>query len=142
MALVAGRSDGNHEPAVAAAMRGVEDPLRVLVVDDNVDLSRAICLMLEMCGHLAQAAHRADEVETAIKRFAPHVVVLDIGLPDRSGYEVAAELRALAGRANMAIIALSGSEEQCPDRGLFDGWLLKPVSGQGLLKAIATCTVA
>jgi len=118
----------------AADSRG--EAMRVLVVDDDSDVTSAICLVLEACGHRAEAVHRADEVITAVQRFTPQAVLLDIGLPDRSGYEVAAELQALEDRNRLRVIALSGSEEGHSQKRLFDLWLLKPVSSRDLLQSL------
>lgn len=115
-----------------------EHALRVLVVDDDQDIAGALRLILETCGHQVEAVHRAAQVAVAVERFTPQRVLLDIGLPDRSGYEVAADLLALERRDRMRVIALSGSDDDPrTDQALFDHWLTKPVSTQELLQALA-----
>lgn len=110
--------------------------LRVLVVDDDEDVTAAICLMLETFGYRAEAVHNADEVSLAVERFVPQILLVDIGLPGRSGFEVALELQAHQRRTEMRIIALTGSADEPSAGALFDRWLIKPVSTEELLRAL------
>src|ERR1041385_3928819 len=84
------------------------DYRRVLVVDDNVDAADCLGTMLAVKGHQVEVAYDGfDAVETA-KRQKPDVILLDIGLPGRDGYEVAQILRAEPGFQNTKIIAVTG----------------------------------
>ena len=80
--------------------------MRVLVVDDYPGAAQASCLLLDAMGHEAQVALDGSTAIAIAKSFAPEVVILDIALPDVSGYEVARALRALPNPP--FIVALTG----------------------------------
>jgi PAS domain S-box-containing protein len=105
--------------------------LRVLVVDDNIDAAETLSTVLQMTGRRAHAVHDGESVLPAAREFEPDVVLLDIGLPGISGYEVARRLRADPQFARVPIVAVTGwgSEEdrrRSRDAG-FDEHLTKPV---------------
>jgi len=81
---------------------------RVLVVDDNVDAAECIGVMLEMKGHQVEVVHDGFAAVETAKRDKPDVILLDIGLPGRDGYEVAQILRADPDFADTKIIAVTG----------------------------------
>ena len=116
-------------------------PLRVLIVDDNEDAAECLLMLLELQGHEAHVVHNgADGIERA-RALAPDVVLLDIGLPDLDGYQVAAHLRhEHAGRVPwlVAITGFGAAEDRlrAQDAG-FDRHLVKPVSPVQLTDALA-----
>jgi two-component system CheB/CheR fusion protein len=113
----------------------VPDKLRILIVDDQKDVADAVALLLQMQGYSTDSVAHPDEVVPAIRRFKPQIVLLDIGLPERSGIEVASELAGLDERAAIRVVALSGYAEDAAAPGvneLFDGRLLKPVTAEQL----------
>jgi DNA-binding response OmpR family regulator len=67
---------------------------RVLVVEDERDTLMTLGILLRSEGYDVRLAHGADEVPAAMREFRPHVVLLDIGMPGRDGYEIARELKA------------------------------------------------
>jgi len=69
--------------------------MRILVVDDYPGAANASCLLLGAMGHEAKSALDGASALELANTFAPHVVLLDIGLPDISGYDVARRLRNL-----------------------------------------------
>ena len=77
---------------VAAA---VQPGTRVLVVDDSVDTVESTARLLKLHGHEVQTACDASEAITAALRWRPEFVLLDLGLPDRDGYQVALRIRRL-----------------------------------------------
>ncbi len=104
---------------------------RVLIVDDYADAVTASCMLFGVLGYRTMSARCGIDALAVTERFHPDVVVLDIGLPDLSGYEVARELRARHGNA-LFIAALTGWG-QGVDRvraiaAGFDMHLLKPAS--------------
>ncbi len=110
---------------------------RVLVVDDNVDAANSLAMLLELDGHGTRVAHSGTHALAVVSEFAPDVVLLDIGLPDISGYEVARRVRAMQDLPTMPrLVALTGwgSEEdrQHAAEAGFDAHLLKPVDPAGL----------
>jgi CheY-like chemotaxis protein len=82
------------------------DPSRVLIVDDNRDAADSLAMFLQLEGHQVQTAYSATIALQQAITFHPETVLLDIGLPDLDGYEVARRLKATG--AAIRIIALSG----------------------------------
>jgi signal transduction histidine kinase/CheY-like chemotaxis protein len=115
----------------SAAPSVVSPPLRILVVDDNVDGAEALALLLGLRGHEVQVEHTGPGAVAAARAFRPELVFLDIGLPGMTGYEVARRLRAEPALQGMRIVALTGwgAEEdrrRAREAG-FDDHLVKPV---------------
>ena len=118
-----------------------EGPLRVLVVDDNVDAAEALADLLDMWGHTAQIENTGTAALTRAATMAVDAVILDIGLPDVDGYEVARRLRAIPAFEAVRIVALTGYG-QAGDRARsaaagFDEHLVKPVSPSALEGVLA-----
>ena len=66
---------------------------RILVIDDNADLAEALATVLTICGFDTTTAYSGRLALEKARTFQPEVILLDIGLPDIDGYEVAATLR-------------------------------------------------
>ncbi|HZZ94485.1 MAG TPA: PAS domain S-box protein [Usitatibacter sp.] len=123
-----------------AAPRVVRAPVRrrcsVLVVDDNVDAATSLALLLKLDGHDVKLAHDGPGALTAARAFTPQVIVLDIGLPGMSGYEVARELRRDRAFAETMLIALTGygqAEDRRKSKSAgFDHHLTKPIDDEAL----------
>jgi DNA-binding response OmpR family regulator len=81
---------------------------RVLVADDNTDAADSLAMLLELSGYDVRVAHNGRAALALAQTFRPHTAVLDIDMPDISGYEVARELRRGKGGAEMRLIALTG----------------------------------
>jgi len=119
----------------------VSSPRKILVVDDKVDGAKSLAMLLTMQGHQVQTAHDGPTALQTIKTFHPDIVLLDIGLPGMSGYEVAAQLQDDPERENMLLVALTGYGQ--PEDRLrsseagFDSHLVKPASPQALASIIA-----
>jgi CheY-like chemotaxis protein len=104
---------------------------RVLVVEDNLDVAESLRDLLELFGCAVEVAYSGPAgVETA-RRFRPHVVLCDIGLPGMDGYQVAVLLRQDAETAPARLLAISGygqEEDLLRSRAAgFDEHLTKPV---------------
>ena len=104
--------------------------LRILLVDDSRDACTVMQMLLEMHGYQVQTAHTGRAALQVAETTPPDVVLLDIGLPDTSGYEVCRQLRARDQLRSAVIIALSGRGEP-EDRARseeagFDHHVLKP----------------
>jgi nitrogen-specific signal transduction histidine kinase/CheY-like chemotaxis protein len=114
--------------AAASANAGIR---RVMIVDDNVDAADSLALLLGLEGHETECAYSAAGALERVSAFAPQVVLLDIGLPDIDGYEVARRIRALPGGAAMTLVALTGyGQAEDRERALASGFqahLVKPV---------------
>ncbi|HEX8113157.1 MAG TPA: ATP-binding protein [Kofleriaceae bacterium] len=127
---------------IAAAFSTEAGKHRILVVDDNEDARGLLADILRQLGHDVRAAGDGPQALAMVREFTPDVAVLDIGLPDMDGYELAAQLRRALPATPVRLIALSGYG-QASDRARskaagFDGHLVKPVEVRRLLDAIAT----
>jgi PAS domain S-box-containing protein len=119
---------------------GSGGPLRILVVDDNVDLAESLALMFRFMGHEVRTVFDGPEALRAAEDFHPELVLLDIGMPLMSGYEVARRLRGAPDGGDPFIVALTGWGEQS-DRLQSKGagineHLVKPVEPQSLERVI------
>ena len=118
----------------------------ILVVDDNADAASSMALLLRMVGHEVEIEHDGPAALKRVAQSPPQIVLLDIGLPGMSGYDVARELRSGATGTAMRIFALTGyGADEDRRRSLeagFDGHLVKPVLPAELFNAIAEPTAA
>jgi len=114
---------------------------RILVADDNRDAAESLSMLLELTGHEVRVAHLGRDAVSLAQAFRPDVAVLDIGMPDFSGYEVAQELRQEPWARSMQLIALTGwGQEDDRRRALeagFDHHLTKPIDPDRLEDLIA-----
>jgi len=138
------------EPAVAAAGKassarpGVRQPPKVLVVDDNVDAAEAIATLLQFSGYQIDVAHDPHSAIEAAARSNPDLVLLDIGLPGMTGYEVAQRMRDGGAGRRTKIVALTGygqeqDNEQAKAAG-FSAYLVKPVDADQLTALVNQLT--
>ena len=135
--LVAWREDEVPRQPPAPAPIRVKRPLRILVVDDNVDAARMLAMFLEVSGHEVMVEHRAHDALTRIEEISPDVCLLDIGLPEMDGNELARRLRSLPATAGALLIAVTGygydSDRKTSMAAGFDHHLVKPVDPHELL---------
>jgi two-component system CheB/CheR fusion protein len=113
---------------------------RVVVVEDNADSRDMLCALLATAGFECHAAESGASALALIDEVSPDIAILDVGLPEMNGYEVARRLRANARHAGLCLIALTGYG-QASDRAAsraagFDAHLVKPVHGEQLLTLI------
>jgi CheY-like chemotaxis protein len=113
---------------------------RILIVDDNKDLAGSLARLLRILGHDVEVVFDGRKgIETA-RSYRPRVVILDIGLPNLDGYQVARTLRQ-EGFNDTMIIALSGyvheeDRERSREAGM-DHHLTKPVDLKTIARLIA-----
>jgi len=117
----------------AAEAAGVS--LRLLVIDDNVDATNSLGALLQALGHTVRTAYDGPAGIALAREFAPDVVLLDLGMPGMSGYDVARALRAQGSR--QTIVAVTGwgdtaAKRQAREAG-FDHHLVKPVDEADLI---------
>jgi PAS domain S-box-containing protein len=120
----------------------LSDKLRILIVDDSADIAESLALLLQIEGHEVDIADCGLKGMEKAQAFRPQIVLLDIGLPDISGYEVARRLRELPETRQMFLVAISGygqteDLEQSKSAG-FDHHLLKPVDPLNLSALLTT----
>ena len=123
--------------AGAAATRG----LRILIVDDNVDAAEMLSMLLEAAGHEVIVEHDGTRGLERARRDQPAACILDIGLPDMDGNELARRLRQDGTTAGALLIAATGYGG-AHDRGNtqaagFDHHLVKPIDSAALLELLA-----
>ncbi|HXY37531.1 MAG TPA: PAS domain S-box protein [Planctomycetaceae bacterium] len=109
---------------------------RILVVDDNVDAAEMLSTLLRLDGHRVWMVHDGKAALDAAQAYRPEIILLDIGLPELNGYEVAKSLRTREKHRRLVIIAMTGygQERDCQrslDAGC-DAHLTKPVAPQAL----------
>jgi CheY-like chemotaxis protein len=113
---------------------------RILVADDDTDTVDSLTALLRDEGYEVRGVHRGGEVLQAIFQFAPDVVLLDIGMPQMSGYEVARALRDRYGSARPALIAVTGRVDTSDRRQAlaagFEHHVAKPYEPGALLQLI------
>jgi len=105
--------------------------LRVLLVDDNLDTAESMSMLVETLGHEVLIAHEGNAALQAFRESKADVVLLDIGLPGLTGYEVAACIRAQETSHRVVLVAITGygqeSDRQLALAAGFDHHLVKPV---------------
>ncbi len=115
--------------------------MRVLIVDDNLDSAQGLGRLLHRRGYEVRLAHDGLSALKTAKAFAPSAILLDIGLPEMDGYEVARRLRLETGCDEATIIAVSGygqEEDRRRSREAgFDYHLVKPVDFEQVRKLLA-----
>lgn len=141
-ASIAATAPADPSPLVARALTS----LRVLVVDDNVDAAHTLEMFLNALGHDVCIEHVAADALERAQRTLPQVCLLDIGLPDIDGYELARQLRAQPETAKAVLIAVTGygqeqDRESAASAG-FDHHLVKPVDTTRLAALLAEVSTA
>lgn len=118
--------------------------LRILIIDDNSDSATGLSLCLESLGYELRSAHTGKEGVRTARTYQPDVILLDIGLPDIDGCEVARRLREEKSLIDLCIIAMTGySGEADRDRAEqagFNHYLVKPVELGKLLALLEALT--
>ena len=127
-----------REPSAPAP---APSPRRVLIIEDNDDTRQMLHEVLEMSGHVVREARDGASGLALAGEARPDVALIDIGLPDFDGYEVARRLRAAPGGRRMGLIALTGygqaeDQQRAYDAG-FDAHLTKPVAPERLKQVMA-----
>jgi signal transduction histidine kinase/ActR/RegA family two-component response regulator len=136
-------------PAAPAALPALQDagvatagaPLRILLVDDHVDAVHTLQLFLRSAGHEVDIAYSAGDALELARLTLPEVCLLDIGLPDFDGNELARRLRQLPQTAGSTLVAMTGyGRQQDRETALaagFDHYLVKPVNTTELADILA-----
>jgi PAS domain S-box-containing protein len=129
-----GRPKGEAEQS-AAGQPGAK-PLRLLVADDNRDSAATCAALLTASGHEVSIAHTGREAFDLACRLQPDALLLDIGMPELNGYQLAQRIRGTGWGRRAMLIAISGwGQEQDKRRALaagFDRHLTKPIDPDGL----------
>jgi len=130
-----------HPMAIPAEVKSEENPsaktvLRIIVLDDNEASAQTMGWMLELMGHEYKLVFHADEFFEAASSFKPDVILMDIGLPGKNGYDLCKELRTIPEFKKTMIIAQTGwGQEKDKIRSKesgFDFHLVKPIDHKAL----------
>lgn len=131
----------NAERSASARPRGGAICRRVLVVDDNVDAAQMLAMLLETAGYETLVEHRPGRAIERARMARPDVCLLDIGLPEMDGYDLAQHLKTLPGMDGVRLAALTGyGQPKDVDRSLNAGFarhFVKPVDAKMLLGWLA-----
>ncbi len=120
-----------------------ESSLRVLLVEDNADSAKALSALIGIWGHSCRVAADGRTALAVAQEFQPNLVLLDIGLPEMDGYQVARRLRAEErfGHDRCTLIALTGygqdSDRKAAMEAGFDQHMIKPVNVARLQQTLA-----
>lgn len=121
---------------------GVGLGMRVLIVDDERDTLMTLGILLRSEGFDVEMLHGGTEVPGAVRKFRPQAVLLDLGMPDRDGYEVATELTREYGSARPVLIALTAHASESDRRAAeicgFHHHVSKPYNPDRLLSLLAS----
>jgi CheY-like chemotaxis protein len=136
------RTPAHGAPGGARDAASEPRPERILVVDDNVDAAESLSRMLRLQAHEVRVVYDGLAALAAARDMKPDVVLLDIGLPEMDGLEVAKSLRARGDRPRPLLVAMTGFG-QAEDRARtaaagFDHHLTKPVDPQLLQSLMQT----
>ena len=118
-------SDAPEGPGTAPLRR------RVLVVDDNHDAADSLSMLLELMGHEVAKAYEGRAAVELAGSFRPQLALLDIGMPELDGYDVARRIRSQPGGSEAVLVALTGwgqreDRRRAVEEG-FDHHIVKPV---------------
>jgi len=141
LALKEGEGESARDAGRASAPPAQAEPLRVMVVDDNVDAAAMLAMLLEVAGHRVAVEHDPLRALARSRAEAPDVFLLDIGLPGIDGNELARRLRAQPETADAVLVAVTGYGQE-NDRKVtlaagFDHHLVKPVDLEALAAILA-----
>ena len=142
--LPLGRASGAAHPAARMPTIPEGESFKVLIVDDNEDAAEMCATFLELTGHKVRRTNTGRGALALAETFRPRVALLDIGLPDITGYEVARALRRAPWAAELLLVAVTGwGQDEDKQRALdagFDHHLTKPIDPvelERLLQSIA-----
>ncbi len=141
--LPVGAETSEHRGTAATSTDGHRGPaLRILVVDDSRDAADMCAALLALSGHTVQCAYSGRQGIAVAEAFRPHVLLLDIGLPDMNGYELATEIRATPWGHEPTLVAITGwgqaeDRRRAIDAG-FDHHLTKPVAPEAVLELLGS----
>ncbi len=132
-------------PGASAASHGTRG-LKVLVVDDNIDAAQMLATLLEMNGYEVDIAYDGRSALASAVQAPPDVALLDIGLPDLDGHELARRLRAMPETTQAVLVALTGygqvEDQRRAYKAGFDHHMAKPADLAKLLELLANVGLA
>lgn len=117
-------------------------PVRILVVDDNADAADSLKMILQLLDYEGETVYTGRAALEASKSYHPDVILLDLGLPDLDGYEVARQLKQDPQTERIPLLAVTGFADhahlQQARLAHFAHHIVKPFSMEQLQRALAT----
>ena len=140
-----GTTSGTPQPPPPAEIaQPTESALRVLVVDDNLDAANALKMLVEEAGHLVRMAYTGPTALAAALDYRPDVMLLDIGLPELDGLEVAKRIRQEPLLRDIVLVAVTGYRQAADRQRVleagFDHYLVKPADFEKVRQILAEVT--
>ena len=133
-------SPAHHRPSPAQTAPPSVGPWRILVADDNRDSAESVATLLQLDGHSVRVAYDGEEALRMAEAGWPQVLLLDVGMPRLSGYQVAKRVRAHPWGRDLVLIAATGwGQEEDRRRSMesgFDAHLVKPVDLEALMRLV------
>ena len=118
--------------------------MRILVIDDHMDTAHSLAFLLGDMGYQVEYAINGYAALTIAAKFRPHVIFLDMRLPDFKGWELVERLRRASGHPRIRVIGVSGAGSDEDQRRALaagcDAYYLKPMNPQSLEEAIGQQT--
>lgn len=129
-----------HAKVMSLTMDRVGPPLKILVVDDNIDAAELLAMALGEHGQNVAVEHSSITALERVKTFTPEVCILDIGMPNIDGNQLARELRMLPSTQHALLVAITGygtrHDRQTALASGFDHYFVKPVDITVLLQLL------
>jgi two-component system, chemotaxis family, CheB/CheR fusion protein len=129
------RATSDIEPPPSPRQAPPPARVRVLVVDDQRDVADMLAYVLQILGQDVRVAYSAASAVTIAREHRPHLALLDVSMPGRSGSALASDLRQEFPANELTLVAVTGHDRRHPDvvGGDFDHHLLKPVTEDDLI---------
>lgn len=129
-----------EEPAVPDSEPAPSGVAKVLIVEDNEDSRELMCMLLEQAGFQCRTASTGTAALQVLGQFHPDIAILDVGLPEMNGYELAGLIRQDPSLRKTILIAVTGygraTDHEASRAAGFDDHLVKPVDTDQLLRAV------
>jgi DNA-binding response OmpR family regulator len=129
------------ESATQGRIEDSNSVARLLIVDDLKDSADSLATLMSIHGMVVEVAYDGEDAIHKAKEFRPDVMLIDIGLPRKNGYEVAREVRALPEGKNMLLVAVTGWGQQEDVRKAaeagFDQHTVKPAGSAKIIEFIS-----
>ena len=112
--------DAKNPNSTSAASNHQVQITRVLIVDDNVDVVSTLSQWLKIGGYDVQAAYNGSQAIQLTAEFQPEIILLDIGLPDLNGYDIALQLRKIPDIPKFLLVAVTGYGQGSDNQDFLD----------------------
>jgi CheY-like chemotaxis protein len=119
---------------------------RVLAADDKPDNLKLIVVVLEHQGAVVKSTYDSKQIMKLVVEFQPNLIVLDLAMPQLTGWEIQRHLRSMSEYDDVPIIALTALAMQQDiaraQAAGFDGYITKPIRVDGVYKELSACVQA